>query len=319
MTCLFSHGFRESRLYVIGPMLLTRVDPDQKVTHFLSAFGFDLQGENGGSDALEPRLEKQRKKKTHDAHLALLLSLLFCPCLSRMQFEAPCMCVTRNYHLFGVAAFSASRFLLHIVVSMVRGNSLSSHLLLPIASRHWHVHWHSDLHPSESTLDCQDCLFYSRMRPPQGRPTSFMSRESPRRVDLRLVPRQSSAAVVRGGSFAGWPIVEGRWIFVSVSETLGDASNVQLESCDDITGDMRYPCHFGELEQTEDPCNASDVLKWIEQSQGALSGLIREGQVLHLNNNVINYSVSHHTWFGTCWSADTSCSQCHFLCSRDAL
>ena len=35
-------------------------------------------------------------------------------------------------------------------VSMVRGNSL-------ITSRHWHVHWHSEIHPIESTLDCEDC------------------------------------------------------------------------------------------------------------------------------------------------------------------
>ena len=36
---------------------------------------------------------------------------------------------------------------------------------------------------------------------------------------------------------AGWPVVEGRWIFVTATGTLTDASNAQLESCDDITGD----------------------------------------------------------------------------------
>ena len=40
---------------------------------------------------------------------------------------------------------------------MVRGNSLISHLLLLIASRHGHTHWHSESHPIESTLDCEDC------------------------------------------------------------------------------------------------------------------------------------------------------------------
>ena len=40
---------------------------------------------------------------------------------------------------------------------MVRGNSLIPHLLLLIASRHLHVHWHSEIRPSGSTLDCEDC------------------------------------------------------------------------------------------------------------------------------------------------------------------
>ena len=62
----------------------------------------------------------------------------------------------RNYHLFGVSAFSDQRFPLDNVVSMVRGNSLISHLLLLIASRHWHVHWHSEIRQSENNLDCED-------------------------------------------------------------------------------------------------------------------------------------------------------------------
>ena len=40
---------------------------------------------------------------------------------------------------------------------LVRGDSLISHLLLLVASRHWHVHWHSESRPTDSTLDCEDC------------------------------------------------------------------------------------------------------------------------------------------------------------------
>ena len=53
---------------------------------------------------------------------------------------------------------------------------------------------------------------------------------------------------------AGWPVVEGRWVFVSTTGTLTGAANAQLESCDDITGHIRHPGHVGELEHFEEPC-----------------------------------------------------------------
>ena len=75
---------------------------------------------------------------------------------AKRTVQVVCMCVAWNHHLFGVSAFSDPRFLLHNLVSMVRGNSLSCHVLLLIASHHWHVHWHSESHPTERTLGCQD-------------------------------------------------------------------------------------------------------------------------------------------------------------------
>ena len=131
---------------------------------------------------------------------------------------------------------------------------------------------------------------------------------------------------------AGWPVVEGGWFVVSAAGTLRDASNAQLEPCDDIT----------ELEQIDDPINASDMLKWIEQSQGVAEsicvnedlvcrlnpteGRYWEGQILRLNYNVFSDSVRClrgkkcipvvvsrvSIWFGKCWSADGFCSHCQF-------
>ena len=65
----------------------------------------------------------------------------------------------------------------------------------------------------------------------------------------------------------GWPVVEYRWIFVSAAGTLTDAAKCLLVSRHDITGNTRYPSHDGEIEQIEEPINASDMLKCIEQSQ----------------------------------------------------
>ena len=56
-----------------------------------------------------------------------------------------------------VSAFFHSKVPLHVVVSVVRGNSLISHLLLLVASRQWHALWHSETRPTKSTLDCEDC------------------------------------------------------------------------------------------------------------------------------------------------------------------
>ena len=84
----------------------------------------------------------------------------------------------------------------------------------------------------------------------------------------------------------------------------------QLESCDDSTGETRYPSHIGELEQTEDPINASKTLKWIEPSQSRevaesirvnedllcrmspTEGCDREGLILRLDTNVFGNSVT---------------------------
>ena len=77
---------------------------------------------------------------------------------------------------------------------------------------------------------------------------------------------------------AGWPVAEGRWIFVSASGTLTDASTAQLECCDDKPGDTRCPSHVGELEKIEDLINVSGMLKWIEQSQKVAESIcVNEG------------------------------------------
>ena len=47
-----------------------------------------------------------------------------------------------------------------------------------------------------------------------------------------------------------------------------------LQSCDDITGDTRYPNHVGELEQIEEPISESDMLLRIEQPERSLSRLV---------------------------------------------
>ena len=88
--------------------------------------------------------------------------------------------------------------------------------------------------------------------------------------------------------------------------TLTDVSNSQLESCEDITGNTRYPGHVGELEQMAEPVSASDLLKWSEQSRevaesirsnedlwcrlSAIEGRNWEGRILRLSNSVITNS-----------------------------
>ena len=96
--------------------------------------------------------------------------------------------------------------------------------------------------------------------------------------------------------------MDDRWIFVSDTGFVTDVSNDQLKSCGDITGETRCPSQIGELEQIEDPINASKLLKWIEQSCevaelirvnedlvcriSPTEGRHREGQILRLHINV---------------------------------
>ena len=59
-----------------------------------------------------------------------------------------------------------------------------------------------------------------------------------------------------------------------VTGILTDVANAELESCDGTTGTTRYLSQVGELERIEDPINASDMLKCIEQSHGSLSRFV---------------------------------------------
>ena len=134
---------------------------------------------------------------------------------------------------------------------------------------------------------------------------------------------------------ADWQVFEGRWISVSAAGTLTGASDAQLASCDGITGDTRYPCHVGELEKIEDLINASDLLKWNEQSrevadsirvneelvcrQSPTEGRDWEGQILPLHNNVICNDVCAENSVSLRWSLTSSHLVWNVFCGQTGL